>query len=668
MVMRRGIAFWLAVCLAAALLPLTAYPSGSWAADQQAGLKWIEFSMGGTPRRVKAGGIMAIHPDTPFKIKKVETDAWFQVGVKAFLAAYPKIDLYQFQTLTDILGPDVYKIDELVVEARRAGVSIGQVRLMLRLLPIDWLRKARSARKLEDKIAYTQKALELTPDDRLMVKRLVMLLEKAKRYQEAVDLITQYPSGDDGAWALAAMARLYRRLDQPEKEAAALSKLLDITPRDRASLERLADLYGKMGKWPEAALVLERMLPLLQGPVRVSALRRLAEALGKAGKAGQAAQIWDSAVKQQPDNPELWQALAQARAQSGDKVGSLAALKQAVFLAPKDQKLWDELINALLENGDKAEAARSMELQLKLRPEDQALLARLARLYEELGDENALMRTYARLSALRPDDRNLSYNLSLLKSQKHLAAGEDKKAAQALEMALALEPDNKGLMLRLAEIYGRLNDKKAQASIYRRLVELDPKNATLFYNLALLSFELKDYQLALNSLDSAAKLKPDDEEIRELALDVLLKLGKYQRVKELAAAMMKAKAPLKVIDSLYAELETDKPELLMEIIDLGIKQDPKDKKLYELGAVLALDREDTKAAIKVLERGVKALPKDTSLLEKLSGLYEAEGMDEKALAALEKILDRQPDNKKAGERYTRIRMGMLRKKKSGSTD
>ena len=663
--MRRAIAVWLAVCMAAALVPVFASPLPA-RAEQRAELKWIEFSMGGVPRRVKAGGILAIHPDTPFKVKKIETGSWFEVGVKAVLATYPKIDLYQFQTLTDILGPDIYRVDHLVVEIRRAGTSIGQVQLMLRLLPIDWLRKARAARKLDDKIAYTRKALELTPDDKLLLKRLVMLLEKAKRYQEAVELISQYPWEDEGVWALAATARLYRSLDQPGKEAAALSKLLDQAPRDRASLERLARIYENMGKWPEAALVLERLLPLLQGTVRVKALRRLAVALGKAGKAREAAQIWDSAVKQQPDDPELWQALAKARSESGDKAGSLAALKQAVALSPKDQKLWGAFVSALLENGDKKEAARAMELQQKLRPEDQALLTRLARLYQEMGDTEALMRTYARLLALRPQDRDLSYNLSLLKSEKHLAAGDDKKAAEALEMASALDPENSGLLLRLAEIYGRLGDKKAQASIYRRLVELEPKNPNLLYNLSVLSFELKDYKLCLESLERAAKLKPDDADIQDLTLDVLLKLGKYQRLRQLAARMMKTRPPLKVLDQLYSELENKKPDLLGEIVDLGIEREPQNKKLYELGAVLALDREDTKGAIKILERGAKALPKDISLWDKLSNLYEAEGQDEKALAALGKILDRQPDNKKAEERFTRIRMGMLRKKTSGS--
>ena len=304
--------FWALVCV---LLAAGGAPAQEPVAAEATGphLVSVRFSLAGKPVEVGAGGVLALHPDAPFRVLGAETDAWLDFGLRIRLQGYPQVDLNNFHTLSEILGPKVYEDGKLAVQVLKEGQVLGEVRLEANLLPIDWLRRAQEADTLEQKITYIRRAWQLTPDDRLLLTRLVDLLVEAHRYQEAIELLESRSLEQDDPRLLRQLADLYEKSGQKDKAAATLSKLAAEGPPDRALLSRLAALYEELGRWEEAAQVLGRLLEGQRGAQRGETFLRLAEALERAGKKKEAAQALEHASRLKPADAGLWRRLAQSR-------------------------------------------------------------------------------------------------------------------------------------------------------------------------------------------------------------------------------------------------------------------------------------------------------------------------------------------------------------------
>lgn len=551
-------------------------------------LRWVELSVGGLPVRVQSGGVVALHPDAPFRVLKMHGDGWLDYGLQARLAGLPTADMQRFHTLNELLGEQVFQRESLALEVWRGQRRLGEIQLLVKLLPIDWLRRAEAAPRLADKIDLTRRALELTPDDRLLVLRLVDLLVEAGRLAEAAAHLEEQAWTQEDPALLNRLAELYQRLDQPEKLAQVTAKLLALHPDDPVLLERLATAYERQERWEEAVLLLER-LSRGQAPAERSAtFVRLAQAQQKLGRLDLAMRHLEQATALRPNQAGLWQELSEVRKQAGDRAGALEAQRRAADLAPADQ------------------AARQ-------------------RLAEEL-----------------------------------IAAGRPAEAAAELEKLAQQSPSDAGLWLRLARLYEQIDDRQALVRVYRHLARLGPHDPDLDFNLGVLLFDLGRWQEALDSLTVAAQARPKDREIGELILACLIKLERKDQALDAARALTKDRPDQPaLLERLYAALAKDRPQAVAKLLDQAIAAGSKTARLYQLRAALALDQEDTAAALAALEAGVKHLPADLELWFKLAGLYELASQEDKALKAYESVLDKDPNYPSAQDRYLQLKTSRL---------
>jgi tetratricopeptide (TPR) repeat protein len=564
-------------------------------AEEGPRLQWVEFSLGGKPVRVNAGGVLSIHPDAPFMVSEVQTDSWLELGVKVRLGSLPGVDLGRFHTLSELLGEGVFEAPQLKVLAVMEGRVLGWVGLQVSLLPIDWLRRARQTEDPDRKIEYLRKARELTPDDELLAGRLVDLLIEARRYQEAAEVLERESLHRSTDKSLRQLAELYQRMGQPRRAAAALSKLLASHPRDRQLIQRLAGLYQELERWGEAATLLDRLLTLQPRAQRGDTYLRLARVLSKAGKPQEARAAMEAAGELRPADADLWLRLAEARREAGDRAGALAALKRAVELRPGEP-----------------------ELRLEL-------------------------------------------------AQAYLAAGEKRLAAEQIAEAAAARPGEAALWMRLARLYQELDEPEKLAEVYERLVKLRPDDADLLFNLAVLNLELERLDKALRYFRAAQKLKPKDQEIRRAVLDVLLQMGQWEQAAEVARRIIQENPEdTEIIGVLYPSLSQHAPDRLAGLMDLILEQRPAQPKLYQLRAALALDADDQEAAVRALEQGVEAAPDNVDLWWDLAGLYEAAGRTQKALDALARVLELNPEHPGAEERYLELKTSTLGAKTGGA--
>lgn len=509
------------------------------AAQDTPKLQWVELSVGGRPMTIKAGGVLALHPDAPFMVRKAVSDSWLNLGLSYHLADRPTLDLNQYHTLSEIYGDKIFDLEASVLKVFKDGRSLGQIKLVPRLLPIDWLRKAENTKNLNHKIRYTQKAAELTPDNRLLLMRLVDLLLEAKRFKEAANILEPLTKADDDRELLLSLAGLYHEMGQDVKEADTLTRLMNAGHGSPEITDRLISLYEKLGRWQEAAALMPRLLKDKKGSERASSYRRLAEALQRAGREKEALSAWQEAARLNPEDPELWRRLARIKTKQGDKKGLLDALLKAAALNPKDKALHLELAEALLQKGDKAQAALALEKALELSPRDVGIMLRLVKLYQELEDREALALVYENLLEIKKDDPDLHYNLAVLTMEM----GDFQQALTSLEAASRLKPKDEeiGFLLletliqlkrwdRASKLAGEMLEQKVDPIklvnlVHDPLLAHRPKKLGKILDLALkaspgtknlyrlrasLALDLKDSETAIEVLLNAVKNLPDE--------------------------------------------------------------------------------------------------------------------------------------------------------------
>ncbi|MCF8098658.1 MAG: tetratricopeptide repeat protein [Desulfarculaceae bacterium] len=531
----------------------------------------VELSIGGLPVTVRAGGVATVHPDAPFRVLGAKSDSWLDYGLAFRLAGFPELDLNHYHTLTKILGPRLYNTESLSLEVLKSGQKIGAVSLLVRLLPIDWLRRAAQARQLSEKISFTEKALALNPDDPLMVERLADLYAEDGRFGQAAELLSSHGrSQKDPRW-LERLAELYQAAGQKEQAAAALSKLVALRSGDPVLMERLALLYEELGRWEEAATLLERLSSLQSGADKADTMARLAKAQESYGQGERALASLEQAVSLDSSRPALWQELARLRGGSGDKAGALKALERAAALSPKDRGLHLELSQAFQAAGNQAKAAREMKKVAALDPENPAPLLNLAKLYEQIGDRQALAGVYRRLDKLQPGDPDLAYNLAVL-------AMEDNKPALALKRLATVEK-------------ARPRDADVLEIKLRLLLSLKRWDQALATATKLLKLKPQDLNLWLPVLDQLSQAQP--EKASELLKQVLAKNPGSGRLYKLKAAMA---------------LEDKQPQAAIEALTKAVELAPKDLELkFQLAGLLEAEDRDPEA-LKLYEAILDAAP------------------------------------------------------------
>ncbi|MCF8031449.1 MAG: tetratricopeptide repeat protein [Desulfarculaceae bacterium] len=582
----------LTALLLAAGLALAAHPpvSAQDQAEKQASnkgprLEWVELSIGGLPLKVRGGGVATLHPDAPFRVLGAKSDAWLDLGLTWRLQGFPELDLNHYHTVAKLLGPRMYDTPTLKLEVLKNDEPIGAVSLLVRLLPIDWLRRAAAAESLDDKISHTERALELTPDDSLLIERLADLYTEAARYPQAAELLASHAqSAKDPRW-LERLAMLYERMGDKERAAVALSKLAATRPGDTALLERLAGLYEDLARWEEAAALLERLAEAQSGPDRAASLARLSIARQKAGQDQLALQSMEKAVRLDGGQADYWQELARLRGAAGNRQGEREALQRASILSPKDRELHLALSQAFLAAEDKRGAIKELEKVAELSPEDPAPLLALAKLYQDMGWRKALARTYERLSKLQPTDPDLAFNLAVLafeesKHQRCLELLEPVESArpddpEVMELklrallglkrwdevmglaALLLDKNPHDLNLWLA-VLDRMDQKAPQEAgeLLALVLAKNPKSAKLWQFKAALALEAEDPAGAIEALDKAVELTPKDLKLKFQLAGLLESQGRDARALELYEAILDADPAFPQAEERYLSLRT----------------------------------------------------------------------------------------------------------------
>ncbi len=313
----------------------------------------------------------------------------------------------------------------------------------------------------------------------------------------------------------------------------------------------------------------------------------------QSGRLDQAAAIYQSLLKADPDQPRVLLQFGLLLHQAGQPRQGLAHLQRAAALTPDDPAIHVAAASLLLAAGQPAEAARAAETALALDAALPEAANNLGLALGLLGRFEPAEAAFRRALALRPDFADAQYNLAnllrergdhagavalyraLLQAAPHFTAarvnlgaaleltGAFEEAAAAYRAAIAAQPALPPAWLTIAhlnhaQVLQKLNRFREAADAFRLVVQRDASSVPAHFGLGQCARELDDTATALAAFEQAARLAPENADIRA-ALSGLLSgmipgwhlpmLADAARNEAFAAAIEKAVRPdMSVLD------------------------------------------------------------------------------------------------------------------------
>jgi tetratricopeptide (TPR) repeat protein len=227
---------------------------------------------------------------------------------------------------------------------------------------------------------------------------------------------------------------------------------------------------------------------------------------------------------------------------------------------------------------------------------------------KETGEEEVMGKTQRDLMVksgeyLNPEDREIpskageiAKNIALI----YIDQGKNDKAIAAIDAAKLANPDDISLLQSEADMYYKLGDKEKYKALMEAIVEKDPNNPTIFYNLGVTSYEIGNIEAAIKYYNKALELNP---KLTEARLNI-------------AAAILSGEAAIvEQMNSLgLSKADTQKYDELAE----------QRKGLY-------------RKALPYLEKVMENDPENVEAIRTTMNIYYQLGEAEKAAAAQEKL-------------------------------
>jgi thioredoxin-like negative regulator of GroEL len=430
---------------------------------------------------------------------------------------------------------DVREVVDLLVDADALPLEV-QVRRDMR---------RRAARISLDRLNDEERGIALyahlfaeDAHDEEAVDRLAAAYAARGQLQELLDLrerqLAATTEGEKRAALREEMARLLVDLGDGQRAADVLRATLLEDPRHPSTVEALAVLLEREVRIRELSEHLASQAGLSEqagdGPRAAELWARAAEIADQRLKDSALAETYHARVAALEPRWRSLDALARLTLARGDAAAAAAWLDRLVAVAPPDRRVEAivRLADALTLAGEPGRASERLERALAEAPEAELLRERLATLYRERGEWSLLARCLADGASYAPDKATRMARLleaaDLL--SERCARGAD--AVPLYEQASALTPEDPSVRLRLAgALAGAQRFDDARGILHSMIASFGgrrPKErAPVHYQVARLELAMGNRARAIQELDTAARVDPQNAEtlrtLAELARD-----------------------------------------------------------------------------------------------------------------------------------------------------
>jgi tetratricopeptide (TPR) repeat protein len=228
------------------------------------------------------------------------------------------------------------------------------------------------------------------------------------------------------------------------------------------------------------------------------------------------------------------------KVREGDLDAALPLLEEGVKAAPDSAERLELLAQVLARRDRAEEAERYARRAVEVGPDR-------ASAHLVLGDALAAQKQYAAAAEAFGKARTLDPgNLAILERIAWIAeeTGKLDEAIEANEAIVARAPDKAGVWMALGDLYHRKRQPDKAEQAYRKVVELDPKNAyKTFFNIGVLiesrpKLTEADTRRAIDAYRKAIEIKPDYAAAHRQLGYALLRAGDLDGAREAFSAYL----------------------------------------------------------------------------------------------------------------------------------
>ncbi|MBV9771801.1 MAG: tetratricopeptide repeat protein [Bryobacterales bacterium] len=287
---------------------------------------------------------------------------------------------------------------------------------------------------------------------------------------------------------------------------------------------------------------------------RVSGLLR-----ANAGSYEQAEAEYQRAIELEPLNGETYRRLGQVYQRSNRLDQALAEFEKAVELEPNNFKSYQDLGTFYRQRGDRSKATQLFEKCAALAPDEPDAHYALGTVYSELGrfaEAEREFRAAIQLDPKAPALNNLGVTL--------MSQGKDLEAIPFFIQASNAIRGQYLVLMNLGTAYRRSDQLGPSKQAYERSLELaekelarDPRDGLVRSRVAYLCANLGNRPRAESEIAQALRLSPEDDNARDMAVDVYEALGR----RDDTLAILRASPDAVLLDALrwpdLAELHRD---------------------------------------------------------------------------------------------------------------
>ena len=476
-----------------------------------------------------------------------------------------------------------------------------------------------SGQMLKLAIGEYEKIVQLQPnsiDDHLMLARLYAADHNSAQADAQIAAAQRIDPGSEEAALIA--NRFYMDIGDTKKAVQVLQSLPDDDQTPRTEFQ-LGSTYDQIKDTKDAVTAFRKALDL--EPDNLDVERALAHDLMALNQTDAALTAWKDIAAGDPTDPEAWGQIAEIDEDNGNFNDALTAIKKAREQAPDnlEYEFQEATVNDGLGHLDDAAKDYSDLAAATEHPSGQysdqeksnyaLILDRLAQVYREQGRPDQAIAAYQKKATLGGDFEEQAYDEQV---DTYREARQYDQAVATAREAVEKQPKSVDAKLTLARQLADTGHADEGINMAKGLLQSDPKNLEVYYQLAQIYTDLHKWKDASDVLDAADKQATKKDDQLMVAFERAMNADRARH---------------------YDEAEADFRKVLA--------MDPNNAlTLNNFGFMLADRGVDLDEALSMIQKAVKLEPTNYAYLDSLGWAYYRLGQYTQAEDNLERAIAR----------------------------